>query len=845
LEIIPAEYIKPGYMCKGKIICFRTLQIIVLVSCVFITGCLNHNGTIHYKSFSGIYPHLAYYNNENECGTGAVVPWADRLWIITYGPHLPFGSSDKLYEITTDLKQTIRKESIGGTPANRMIHKESNQLFIGPYAIDVNRNVRVIPYEKMPGRHTGNARHLTDPSGKLFYGTMEEGFYEVDVNTLNVNMLYEDSNVAAKKGDDASSNIPGALLKGVHGKGFYSGQGVTVYSNNGESGDLALKKFDIEAGSLSEWDGKEWKLIRRNQFCEVTGPGGIYGNENPATDPIWATGWDHKSVILGVRSEGKWEFFRLPKASHSYDGAHGWNTEWPRIRDIGTENDPDYLMTMHGMFWDFPGTFTTYNSGGIRPRSAYLKVIGDFTRWSDRLVFGCDDSALNEFLNKRKEKGKIVGPGQSNSNIWFTSLSRPDSLGPVTAEGAVWLNEKVDAGIASEPFLFAGWPQRICWINNSGNIAVNFTFEVDKSGNNQWETLQSVAVEEGKSVNVEFPATAKAEWIRVKTDKPATATVHFSYTGKDSRSTSPEPIYKGLSNVTDPVSTGGFLYGLGDNRRALGVLAGQFNGSDFSETGYYELDGNMSLQKKADPEMADFIREKFTIPQHVVTIDEASVLIQDDLGRRWRLPKGNNAYKDLTDGSALRLCREVVTERDLFNCAGTFYELPANNADGFAKIRPVASHNFRIHDYASYRGMLIMTGINPELSSGNSKIIVSADGKAAVWAGVIDDLWRMGKPVGEGGPWKNSEVTTGVPSDPYIIGFYDKRSLELSHNSSGTITFMIEADPIGQGTWMKYKTIQVKSGEIVKFNFPTAFQSRWIRFVSDGKCNATAWLKYE
>lgn len=38
-------------------------------------------------SISGIYPRLAYYNNEGECGTGAVVPWADRLWVITYGRH--------------------------------------------------------------------------------------------------------------------------------------------------------------------------------------------------------------------------------------------------------------------------------------------------------------------------------------------------------------------------------------------------------------------------------------------------------------------------------------------------------------------------------------------------------------------------------------------------------------------------------------------------------------------------------------------------------------------------------------------------------------------------------------
>ncbi|MFM7742100.1 MAG: hypothetical protein ACKO8X_01200, partial [Verrucomicrobiota bacterium] len=47
------------------------------------------------QEWSGIYPELAYFNNEGECGTGAVVPWADRLWVITYGPHLPYGSSDK------------------------------------------------------------------------------------------------------------------------------------------------------------------------------------------------------------------------------------------------------------------------------------------------------------------------------------------------------------------------------------------------------------------------------------------------------------------------------------------------------------------------------------------------------------------------------------------------------------------------------------------------------------------------------------------------------------------------------------------------------------------------------
>ena len=380
-----------------------------------IIGCSNQKSTdSSIPSISGIYPSLAYYNNEGECGTGAVVPWAGSLWVVTYAPHSPKGSSDKLYQITSDMKQIVRDESIGGMPANRMIHKESGQLFIGPYAIDSTGNVRVIPYNRMPGRHTGNARHLYSLSDKIYYATMEEGFYSVDVKSLDVDTIYIDGNsIKKRRGELSQAN---SLLPGSHGKGFYSGQGVAVYSNNGEASHEALEKFDVEAGALAEWDGKSWKIVRRNQFVEVTGPGGIYGNPNPDSDPIWATGWDHKSVLLGTRDAKRgWTFYRLPKASHSYDGAHGWNTEWPRIRNVGTDKEPDYLMTMHGMFWRFPSTFSYANTAGIRPRSAYLKVIGDFTRWNDGLVFGCDDSAQKEFLNKRKAKGGIEGPGQSNS----------------------------------------------------------------------------------------------------------------------------------------------------------------------------------------------------------------------------------------------------------------------------------------------------------------------------------------------------------------------------------------------------------------------------------------------
>ena len=816
------------------------LSITFLIVFALVNVC-NAQDEAKPKNFSGIYPHLANYNLQGECGTGAIVPWANRLWVVSYGEHFPMGSSDKLYEITPDLKKIVRTESIGGTPANRMIHKESNQLFIGPYAIDSSRKVRVIPYNLMPGRHTGNARHLTDPAGKIYYATMEEGFYEVDAKTLKITTLYPDGNLLLKKGEMALHND---LLPGAHGKGLYSGQGVMVYSNNGEASQAAMSKFDIESGALMEWNGKNWQLIRRNQFVEVTGPGGIYGNTHPETDAIWTTGWDYKSLLVGVRDHGKWNFYRLPKASHSYDGAHGFNTEWPRIRNVGVPGKPDFLMTMHGMFWRFPETFSSVNSAGIRPRSAYLKVIADYARWNDQLVFGCDDSANKEFMNKRKAKGNIEGPGQSNSNLWFTSPEKPDELGPNTAEGAVWVSESIKAGQTSEPFLFAGWDFRSAWLNNEGAQTVSFKFETDKKGNDHWETLKTVSLQAGASVNVPFETSEKGEWVRISPDKSTKATVHFYYGAKDGRTVNADPMFQGLANVSERSANGGLLWGLSKNRRKLGVLAGTVTNDGFRESGYYELDSLMNLVKKEDPETATFIRTKFAIPHQVVTFDNASVLLTDNRGRRWRLPKGDPKFAELTDRATLRICREVATERDLFNCSGTFYELPAENADGYAKIRPIASHNFRIHDYASYRGMLILTGIQNTHPKENVHIIQSADSKATVWAGAIDDLWKIGKPVGQGGPWKDSDVKAGVPSDSYLIGFYDQKSLKLSHTSTEKVTFKIDVDPMGSGPWMTYKEVTVKPGETFEYQFPETFQSRWIRFKADKDCKATAWLSY-
>ena len=138
-----------------------------------------------------------------------------------------------------------------------------------------------------------------------------------------------------------------------------------------------------------------------------------------------------------------------------------------------------------------------------------------------------------------------------------------------------------------------------------------------------------------------------------------------------------------------------------------------------------------------------------------------------------------------------------------------------------------------------------MTGIDPKSMQNSEHIIVSADKKAAVWAGAIDDLWKLGKPAGHGGPWKDTQVQAGAHSDPYLIGFYDQKSLKLSHNAKEDVTFTLEADPVGNGPWMAYKTFTVKAGQTVSFSFPQHFSARWIRFKTDKACKATAWLDYQ
>jgi len=561
----------------------------------------------------GIYPHLAMQNDEGECGTGAVVPWAGALWVVTYGPHGPVGSSDKLYQITPDLKRVTRPESVGGTPADRLIHRETNQLLIGPYVIDAKGDVRVVPPQKMPGRLTGAGRHIVDPAHKVYVATMDNGLYELDLCNLAVRTLQRDHNGVDGKiwgrphmqgfpfppdWNEAADNV----LPGSHTKGMCTGFGRIQLANNGEYHPEAKTNPWIPAGVLGDCgpDGRDQRVIRRCQFTDITTRDGIYGNEHPETNPIWALGWDAKSVILAVTTNGSvWCYYRLPKASHCYDGAHGWNTEWPRIREAGLGGG-DLLATMHGTFWRFPKDFSPAKPEGIRPLSTYLKVIGDFCYWKDApgggsIVFGCDDHAKNQFLGTRKLKADQKPNARSTSNLWFVKPEDLTTFGPPSGEGWVWCNEDVKAGALSDPFLWAGYAER------------DFTFT------------------DAQGVSVPHLLLLDGDWVRVKALVDVKgANAHFVFGPKAPSALPP-------------------------------------------------LDAQRPF-----------------------------VVVKDDNGKVWRFPNVN--------GDTNVICREVATERDLLYVGGVFYELPAENAGGFAVLRPIALAGEPVKTLEVDRGLIVVNG---------------------------------------------------------------------------------------------------------------------------------------
>ncbi|NQX39300.1 hypothetical protein SAMN05421820_102329 [Pedobacter steynii] len=791
------------------------LKLPVVVSAAFLAINVMAQNPAKPLQISGVYPHLATFNegwtlpgskrktngDGGENGIGAITPWAGKLWMVTYSPHLPKGSSDKLYSVDDQLNVTIHPESIGGTPANRMIHNASGQLITSNYFIDKKGTVRTIPFSVMPGRMTATAAHLTDPANMVYFYDMEGMLYEANVHTLAVKKLF---------------NKP---VPGWHGKGAYTAQKQLVVANNGEDAVFKLKKEMLEAGDLPQneedkgvlasWDGKDWKIIARRQFTDVTGPGGIYGSPTDKS-PLWSIGWDKRSVMLKLLDDGKWYTYRLPKAARTYDHRGGWYTEWPRIREVGNGK---MLMDMHGMLYDFPKTFSRNNSAGITPVSSHLRYIPDFCSWNNQIVFATDETTVLE----------NPMAGRAQSNLWFGQWSDLKNWGGATGWGGPWDKDEVKAAEVSDPFLVKGFDHKVLHLAQSSNHTVSFTIQLDKSGNNKWEDYKTIVVPANGYQYFIFPANFNANWVRFKTDAACTASAFFHFTGKMQEKQ--DAMFNSIAGINEKVAVNENLIRPAGHNKNLQVL----NISN-SKKQYSEIDEKLQVVSN----IADSTKqmEALLALDKTYTVDDASVMIKDKTGT-FRLPLNSGVYETF----ASRVKREIESERFMLNIQGTFYE--AGRESGLVAIRPIATHKKKIVDFCTWRGLLVLSGTKLNAGADGHYFGTGTNG---LWYGAIDDIWKMGKPVGEGGVWKNTDVKAKTASLPYLMTGYDHKTVSITADKDVNITLEINFDLTGFYT---YKTFALKAGQTLNHVFPAGFSAHWVKAIADKDCKATVWFKYK
>ncbi|MFP4250738.1 MAG: hypothetical protein ACLFU7_13845, partial [Armatimonadota bacterium] len=73
---------------------------------------------------------------------------------------------------------------------------------------------------------------------------------------------------------------------------------------------------------------------------------------------------------------------------------------------------------------------------------------------------------------------------------------------------------------------------------------------------------------------------------------------------------------------------------------------------------------------------------------------------------------------------------------------------------------------------------------------------------------------------------------------------FEHKCLHLSQVSGGPVEFTLEADVLGDGSFMKTDAFTVGSGEQRTHVFPPGFSAHWVRVVADRDCEATAQFVY-
>lgn len=454
-------------------------------------------------NISGVIPSFAqtadYGPPRSECGIGCLMPWNGKLYVLNYVSHRrQTGTGTGLRVIDGDFAMTRHPAGVDGTYANRFIHFPSNQLIIGPHVIDTQHHVRTVR-ELVERRVCGTAAHLRDPENWVYVLAMEGELFELNPRTL-----------ACKQVADLQRELGTEGEGQVHFKDCFTACGrLVVCSNEYNEGDFLGKRAQ---GRLAEFDGTNWTVLERRPYVGIQSLGNHFGGT------IFANGWDRASAILSVftSADGQWRRYRLPKASHTFD--HKWATEWPRIRSVEHER---LLMDHHGMFYELSPWAYGNRVWGIRPIGTHLWVHGDFCTWKGLLVIGADNTSF--------ENGGNVLCAEPQSGLWFGRTDDLWNLGKPTGWGGPWWEDKVQAGVPSDPYLMTGFDKKCFHLTQTSRKSVKFTIEVDFQGHGAWHDYQTITVPASGYKHHEFPSGFSAHWVRVVASAACTASAQLHY----------------------------------------------------------------------------------------------------------------------------------------------------------------------------------------------------------------------------------------------------------------------------------------------------------------------------
>jgi len=225
--------------------------------------------------------------------------------------------------------------------------------------------------------------------------------------------------------------------------------------------------------------------------------------------------------------------------------------------------------------------------------------------------------------------------------------------------------------------------------------------------------------------------------------------------------------------------------------------------------------------------------------------DQASAILMvhtaaNDRWTRYRLPKASHCFDHKWQTEWPRI-RSVEHERLLLDHHGMFYELsPHAYGNRVWGIRPISTHLSVIPDFCSWQGMLVLGSDNASADSGGN--LTTAEPQSGLWMGKLDDLWSFGKPAGWGGPWWSESVQSGEASDPYLMTGFGAKCLHLSHDAQTEISFDIELDFRGDGTFSHYASLA--TDQYAVHVFPSGLSAHWVRLVPRANCCVTAQFHY-